>query len=225
MVAARTDPISSYPIPKPSGGTRLMATLSGRDAGTWHQLGGRVALRLEQRLGPGTLANRALIGRSGWRLPPVGSVLRSARRLASVLARASAVVVMTDVAACYPSIRSPVLARSLSRIGVDPSDAHAAADMLDGWGSEGYPGLPIGPEASAVMANAVLLRVDEALGGAPVLRWVDDYLIGAPSEPEAVRLLDRLDVALERVGMRRSDAKTSCAQRGGAFRWLGGSMT
>jgi hypothetical protein len=185
-----------------------MAVLSERDAKTWHTLAGRVAAVLELRLDRRVLANRARTMGQDWRPEPLGAAFRRARRLRGVLLRAGPVLLRTDVAAFYPSVTPEVLARSLRRFGVDPDDAHLAATMLEGWGSDGYPGLPIGPPGSAILANSVLGRVDLALRPFPWLRWVDDYLIAARSEGHASRLLDRIDESLGRLGLARAPGKT-----------------
>ncbi|MGH2547284.1 MAG: RNA-directed DNA polymerase, partial [Actinomycetota bacterium] len=99
----------------------------------------------------------------------------------------------------------------------------AAADMLDGWGSEGSPGLPVGPAGSAVMANAVLASADAGLSPHPFLRWVDDYLVGVTSERAAVEVLDRLHEALDRLGLRLARSKTALLEAGPTVRWLGTS--
>ncbi len=55
-------------------------------------------------------------------------------------------------------------------------------------------GIPIGPNASRVLAEAVLIDVDAGLlsDGADFIRWVDDYTIFCKSEVKAQRLLFRL---------------------------------
>jgi hypothetical protein len=92
---------------------------------------------------------------------------------------------------------------------------------VEGWGGEGYAGLPIGPPGSAVLANAVLAPVDRALADVPYLRWVDDYLIGAESERTAVEILERIDDQLERLDLQRSAAKTSVFVGGQELTWPG----
>jgi hypothetical protein len=139
------------------------------------------------------------------------------------LARAP-VLVRTDVAAFYSSIRPGVAAGALQRVGAGHPDAFLAATMLDAWGSDGWSGLPVGPPGSAVVANAVLQPVDEALGGFAFLRWVDDYLIGVPTDRAAVEVLDRLDEALARLGLVRSSSKTAVEAPGGAS-WLRRSLS
>jgi Reverse transcriptase (RNA-dependent DNA polymerase) len=209
-VPVRTDPIATYRIPKRRG-TRRMAVLSERDARRWHDLAGRVAMALEPRLPGSVLANRV----------PLGAALRVAATASTHLARRARVLVRTDVASFYPSVRPAVLAEAVAAAGADPEDARLAAGMLDGWWSEGYPGLPIGPPGSAVLANAVLHPVDGALDGRPFLRWVDDYLIGCPNERDAARVLEGIDEALDRLSLRRAPGKTFLEEPRLPFRWLG----
>ena len=197
-----------------------MGVLAPRDEAAWHRLGGRVASVLEQRLQPGVLANRSMGSATAWRLAPLGSSIRLANRAAARMAGRSPLLLRTDVASFYGSVTSSVLAESLRSSGADPADARMAADMLEEWGSEGYEGLPIGPPASAVMANAVLRPVDEVFTPMPFLRWVDDYLIAAADEKVAKKTLERLDRALAGIGLTRSGPKTRMAN-GSSDPWLG----
>lgn len=195
-----------------------MATLSDRDAHAWHALAEHVSGTLHPRLGRGVLANRTV---SEARIPRgLGPSLDRARAASTSIAIRSEVVIRTDVRAFYPSVTPAVTFRMLKVVDVDPEVAAAAADMLDGWGSEGYGGLPIGPPGSAVMANAVLHDVDGALEPFPYVRWVDDYLIGLRRSRDVPEALDRLDSALERVGLERSVPKTSVLA-GSELRWPG----
>jgi hypothetical protein len=123
----------------------------------------------------------------------------------------------------YPSVSPAVLFSALSRLGVRRDVAGTAADLLEGWGSEGTPGLPIGPAGSAVLANAVLASADAAIGSHPFLRWVDDYLVGVRSEAVAAEVLDRLQVTLDRLGLRLAPSKTVVLEAGAGLRWLGTS--
>jgi hypothetical protein len=193
-----------------------MAELSDRDGQSWHHLAGRIAVVLEPRLDRRVLANRSVTPGPGWGLEPVGASLRRARGLAASMSRSTPTLLRTDVAAFYASVTPLALAGALRGCGVDPVEAHLAADMLEGWGSEGYSGLPIGPPGSAILANAVLASVDAALGKFPYLRWVDDYLIGAGRRVR--ECLERLDEALDRVGLVRSAPKTVVDQK---VAWLG----
>jgi hypothetical protein len=148
------------------------------------------------------------------------SQLRNARRAAAALARGSRAVVRTDVRAFYPSVTPSVAFRALVALNVETPVASRAAEMLEGWGSEGYAGLPIGPPGSAVIANAILAPVDAALKS-PYLRWVDDYLVGVERERGVPAVLDRLDSALEDVGLERSVPKTAIMPGGIVLPWPG----
>ena len=197
-----------------------MARLSDRDDLRWHALGGRVAAAIERSVSPRALANRVAGGGRGWMLEPVGPALRRAQRAAAGWGRT--ILVRTDVAAFYPSVRPGIVFRALRAAGAERADASEAAELLDGWGSDGYDGLPIGPPASAVVANAVLHPVDRALQGETYLRWVDDYLVAVRSAQDAERVLDRLDEALGRTGLLRSEPKTAVGDRLPA--WAGGHL-
>jgi hypothetical protein len=189
-----------------------MAVLSSRDAEAWHRLGIRVAPVIQRALDQRVLANRSRA--------PIAVQLAEANRLGASLMDRSPVLLRTDVASFYPSVTPPVLAWSLRSAGVDPADANLAADMLEGWGSEGYPGLPIGPPASGVLANTILRPADLAVEERPFLRWVDDYLIAAENEDEGIETLERLDQALAIVGLERSRPKTRLVS-GSPDPWLG----
>ena len=152
---------------------------------------------------------------------PVGPTLRRARAAARSLGTGSAALLRTDVRSFYASVTPPVAFRSLTEMDVDPRVASRAADMLDGWGSEGYAGLPIGPRGSAVIANAVLAPLDAELERYRFLRWVDDYLIAAPTERDVPRLLERIDESLARVGLERSGPKTEVLSGGTGVVWPG----
>lgn len=205
MPAISLDPITPYEVPKAGGGVRRMARLSSRDAGAWDRLAHRVAPAVERTLGQEVAANRM----GGRHLEPVGRSFDRARRLTARAASGAGAVLRTDVADFYPSIRPGTLRSTLDDAGAESSDAQTAAVMLEGWGSKGYAGLPIGPYGSGILANAVLRQVDEVLSGLSFVRWVDDYLIGLPSEAKAAEILERMDAALARLGLRRSVPKTA----------------
>ena len=114
------------------------------------------------------------------------------------------------MARCYPSIERDVVARALMDMGAAPAQVHTIAHLLARWGDEGVRGLPVGPAASALLANAVLHAVDEGLRAAGVrhLRWVDDVVAFAPDRATASRAFDAYRRALDRVGLRPNEAKT-----------------
>jgi hypothetical protein len=82
--------------------------------------------------------------------------------------------------------------------------------FLRGLTRYGLLGLPVGPDGSAVLANAVLVRVDLALRAAGVdhLRWVDDVVAVATGPEHASRILSLVDEALAGLRLERNEAKT-----------------
>jgi len=206
------DAIQTRPLHRSGKPPRLLATLSERDAAGWRQIAARTEAAVGPRLGPGVLG-----GAGGDRL---GAALSWAREASARLSSAEAVLA-TDVRDFFPSVTSAGLHRGLAAAGVDPADARAAAVMLEGWENRGHRGLPIGPAASATLANALLAPVDAAVGGRRFLRWVDDYLVGVRDEADASRITDRIDEALAELGLARSEPKTRFLTRGWAGPWPG----
>jgi hypothetical protein len=74
----------------------------------------------------------------------------------------------------------------------------------------GIRGLPVGPEPSGVLANAVLRHADRALDAERVeqIRWVDDVVISASAPADARDALDVLRGALGEIGLRLNEGKT-----------------
>ncbi len=200
-------------VVRPDGGRRRLTALGPADAATYRMLVERVAPAVERSLGPAVVANRVVpprrslhgrrledrwledwrVARGRWRraLAPPGRGLR----------------LHLDVADCYGSIRPEVVAETLVLLGSEPDRRlirllHELTDHA--------PGLPVGPEASAVLANAVLGRLDVAIAdaGVPYVRWVDDLVIAVRSRRHATRMLDEARRGLSSLGLRVQDAKT-----------------
>jgi hypothetical protein len=172
-----------------------------------------VAPAIEAALSPAVSANRVLV--SGVR-PPVLRLApwraeRSAfvRRL-SALAATGTCLALADVRDCYGSIRAGVVERALRRLGCRRNEAAAVAGFLQGVSALGVRGLPVGPDPSAVLANAVLAKVDSALesAGARHLRWVDDVVVAVDHPEAARRVVATVADALGPLGLSLNDAKT-----------------
>jgi hypothetical protein len=178
---------------------------------------------IETALPEGVLANRVAA------VDPDGSgfVLRSwhaerrlyVRRVRALATRADAVLV-TDVRRCYASIRIDVVERAVTSAGVERSTVDAIASLLRRFDRLGIEGLPVGPEPSAVLANAVLAAVDERLISERFehVRWVDDVIVALRQPRDAARAIAVIDDALRSVGLRRHVAKTRVVAPGAAER-------
>jgi hypothetical protein len=127
------------------------------------------------------------------------------------------VVAVTDIADFFPRLYHHPLENIILSVGEGPeSRVTDVARVLVGkflfhvGGGVSY-GLPIGPYASSVLAEAALIDVDAALvdRGIRFVRWFDDYTIFAADESEAQRAIAFLGEWLHRHhGLTLSTAKT-----------------
>src|SRR5437588_3195884 len=202
-------------VPKPGGGHRLLTLLDRADESRYGTLVERVAGFVERSLGPQVLANRVVEGTT---LAPWRPAWRRLLRRRAALAARGRVVVHVDVRRCYPSITSGSVAGALGELGASQEDVRSVVAVLDRFQEEGVPGLPVGPDPSAVLANAVLASVDRALErvGLPHVRWVDDVWAVARDQDDARRALDRLRLVLRRIGLEVNEDKTEIIESGDA---------
>ena len=185
---------------------RWLARLDPADLARYEAAAGPLVGRIERSLGPEVLAARARRRRLGWRVAdwrPARRAWRRAARAAIAGARPGTIFATADVRECYGSI-SPDTLRAL----LGP-DAGRVARLLEVFGDAGVRGLPIGPEPSAFLANAVLVRLDETLRRAGVdhVRWVDDLIAWGDAD-DVRRALDRLAASARTLGLALHDRKT-----------------
>jgi len=206
---SRNDPAGPRfePVPKPSGGLRWITRLDPAGDADYRETVRPLAGRIERALGPEVLAIRTRPAHGGWRLASWGparaawrATLRSALREA---ARGTAFAV-ADVHDCYGSISPETIASLLG-----PGAAHAVEFLRRLQDHHGVRGLPIGPDPSAVLANAVLSEMDRAVRstGARHVRWVDDVVLWG-SRGDVDRALLALDVVATRMGLALHQGKT-----------------
>lgn len=166
---------------------------------------------VEEALSGRVMANRVL---SSCPEPPALTLRpwRLERRLFAraldTFASAHDAVAIADVATCYASIRPHLAHAALERIGAPQGPA--VERFLAYLAREGVRGLPVGPDPSAVFANAVLAHADRALEaeGIAHLRWVDDFVIGGDGPGSVAHGLDVLRDALARLGLCANEGKT-----------------
>jgi hypothetical protein len=173
-----------------------------------------IAADVEGSLTPVVSANRLV----GWSVDPPRLLFRPWRderaafnaRLAR-FATGSGCVVFADVRACYRSISPEAIGWALRAAGCDPFESARVVSFLHRLEANGIVGLPVGPEPSPVLANAVLAAaVDRSLAafGTAHLRWVDDVVAVAAGPVEAERVLAIVRAALEAVGLELNERKT-----------------
>ncbi|HEX4941724.1 MAG TPA: RNA-directed DNA polymerase, partial [Actinomycetota bacterium] len=161
--------------------------------------------RIERSLGPEVVAVRARRDHAGWTLAPwraARATWRASIRRA-ILEAPEATFAVADVRDCYASISLETITALLG-----PEGAQAVA-LLHGFRERGVQGLPVGPEPSAVLANAALSRLDRAIRNAGVrhLRWVDDVILWGSAE-EVRTAMVAMRTAGEAIGLELHRDKT-----------------
>ena len=193
-------------IPKPDGGLRWLTRLDPAGDAEYRDAVRPLAGRIERALGPEVLAIRSRSVPGGLRLgawgPARAAWRRTLRRIIGEATRGTTFAV-ADVYDCYGSISPETIAALLG-----PEAAPAVA-FLRRAHEQGVRGLPIGPDPSAILANAVLAELDGAIRGAGArhLRWVDDVLLWG-SLDDVRRALGALDDAVARMGLALHPGKT-----------------
>ena len=212
MLEPRTSGIRLVAVAKP-GGVRWLTRLAPARANAYAQAVLPVVAPIELALRPNVLANRVVgvatdpptIRLEAWR-----AARARFRRDAAVLGARSEAILLADVRACYANIGPRSVRSALERLGCAPACASRVVETIQAFQDDGVPGLPIGPEPSAVLANAVLAHVDERLrvAGYRHLRWVDDVFVFAWGRTSIDRALEVLEEALADLGLGLAERKT-----------------
>jgi Reverse transcriptase (RNA-dependent DNA polymerase) len=195
-----------FPIPKPRGGTRWLTELDPAGDADLRRAVRPLAGRIERSLGSEVLAIRAARRGEDWSLAPwVGARAAWRRRVRRAIRMATpgTTFAIADILDCYASISPDTIGALLG------SEAAHAVALLRRFHEHGVRGLPVGPEPSAILANAVLARIDDAIRahGIPHLRWVDDIVLRGPSH-DVRTAMSALDAAATAVGLQLHPRKT-----------------
>jgi len=194
-------------------GTRVLTVLEPGAASSYEAAVAALVPYIERSLLASVVANRAMLINSvppSFRLEPWRAARDRFAREARRLAAGAGALLVADVRSCYPSIGVEVVYRRLRSLGCPPESASALRCLLESFRFVGVSGLPIGPEPSAVLANAVLSEADEALAavGAAHLRWVDDFFVFTRNARVAEAALRALRRSLSRTGLELAEDKT-----------------
>jgi len=185
---------------------RWLTRLEPAELARYEAAVGPLVGRIERTLGTEVFSIRARRSGHGWGVAPWRPARRAWRRaLRSAItgAKPGTIFARADVRDCYGSI-SPSVIRGL----LGP-DADGLDRVLGAFRDLGDCGLPVGPEPSAFVANAILARLDGTLRHAGVqhVRWVDD-MIAWGDVGDVARAMDRLAASAEALGLALHDRKT-----------------
>jgi Reverse transcriptase (RNA-dependent DNA polymerase) len=221
-------PIRIDPVLKPGGGVRHLVRLGPADARRYVAAVRPVLPIVERARGPWAMANRGRVTPDGLDLEDWRAARGRFRAAARSNLDGAASVFLGDVEDCYGSIGSSTVMSALRRLGIDGADAGRVGDILADMERRGVRGLPVGPDASAILGDAVLLLVDHAFAreGLTFLRWVDDVAVFAPDQDVAMHAHDVFRRTLAHLGLRVNEAKTMVVGPDGArARLLGSSIS
>jgi len=193
-------------IRKRDGGVRWLTRLDPAGETGYREAVRPLAGRIQRALGPEVFALRTRPASGGWRLEPwepARAAWREAVRRIAREAPPGTAFAVADVRDCYGSISPETIAGLLGH-----EAAHAVA-FLRRLHDLGVRGLPVGPEPSAILANAVLSELDRAIRGTGVehLRWVDDLMLWG-SRTDLVRAMSALADIADRMGLMLHPTKT-----------------
>jgi hypothetical protein len=206
------EPVRLVPERKP-GGVRWLAHLDPATAATYAAAVAPLVPAIEATLPTHVVANRVAEIRSrppSIRLEAWASARVRFRALVAELAAEAGGALVADVHDFYGSVAPSVLGEALSGLGCELTAIRRAVESVRRLSAYGVRGLPIGPEPSAVLANAVLSSLDASLASAgfPHVRWVDDVLVFAQDAAGARAALRVLTRSLARLRLRPATHKT-----------------
>jgi hypothetical protein len=213
-------PLQRVPVLK-AGGSRVrwLDVVDPHEEALYRAATARIVRTVEAGLGHQVVANRVANPSPALRLEPWRPARRRFRAAAAHLTGGEGVVVLADVRDCYASIQPHVVERSLVTLRCDRPAIAVLLEILGRFCDGGVRGLPVGPEPSAVLANAVLAGVDRVMAeeGCRHLRWVDDFVVAAPDRGAATRLLERLRAALAELGLEIAPEKSGIEEGPGVL--------
>jgi len=196
-----------------AGGVRWMVRLDPGAAEAYASCVAPLVPFIEPALSPAVVANRVVavsvdppeIVLEAWR----GARERFRRTVRNLATRAGAAV-MADIRDCYGAIGPRAVRSTLERLGCPTQEVVALLGTLGSFAAAGVRGLPVGPEPSAVLANAVLALVDEriAAAGWPHVRWVDDVVVFVADASDAPSALATVEEAARELGLDLAAQKT-----------------
>ena len=161
------------------------------------------------RYRPALMAGKLFDGRFNY-----VSFLKEARRRRGV----TDVMASCDIAGFFDSVSPSCVGSALAYADVPPDTAHLIVSLLELWKPQGSKGLPVGPYASKILAEAVLCKVDASLRaeGVQFVRYVDDFRLIAPDRETAERQVHILDDVLAEGGFTLNAEKTEFTEPRGA---------
>jgi len=203
----------TFPLPKTGKSeSRKMAWLHPYDDLYLRIAVGRVALAVEAALGPDVFSYRLADDPPAWSVRDARVAFRLRRERARELfseAGCNAIAV-ADIRNYYPSVEPEVVMDALRRAGSPRGAVTLIGDLLRDLEAMGAPeGLPIGPEASGLLGNIVLLRLGKAISSRVRghIRYTDDSWMFLGAETEWPLVLEVYATSVSDLGLEVNSSK------------------
>jgi hypothetical protein len=182
-------------VPKPGGGFRVATQLDPLDAIVYAALAYELGPIIEQSRIP---ADRAIACSYRVELDPGGRLFRRESGWQEYHDRSTTLaadggyshILLADIADFYNQLYSHRVESALEIANVPVLRANNVEKFLLQLTAKQSRGLPVGPAASILLAEASLIDVDNFLlrQGVPFVRFVDDFRIFCRSRREAIRI-------------------------------------
>jgi Reverse transcriptase (RNA-dependent DNA polymerase) len=119
-------------------------------------------------------------------------------------------MVHCDISQFYPSLSPAIVDDSLQYCKTPGKITERIRELLDFWSHERAAGLPIGSNASRILAEAALIPIDNALRAERInfVRFVDDFCLFADDQATAERALHALQEILTSQKLHLNQEKT-----------------
>ncbi len=210
----------TFPLPKTGKDeVRKMAWLNPYDDLYFRIIVGRVARAVEAALGPDVFSYRLADDPPAWSVRDVRVAFRLRReRAQELLAEAGCnAIAVADLRHYYPSVEPEVVMNALYQANAPRGAVTLIGELLRDLEPMGTPrGLPIGPEASGVLGNIVLLELDKAISCRVRghIRYTDDSWLFLRAETEWPDVHEVYATSVSDLGLEVNTSKVAVYPKG-----------
>ena len=205
----------AFPLPKPGKDeVRRMAWLNPYDEIFLRIIVGRVSSSIDAALGPDVFSYRLVDPPPGWSVQDVREAFRLRRERGKRLLADECCIALavTDLRHYYPSITPEVVMEALRKAESSSAAISAIGGFLRELVAVGAPaGLPVGPEASGLLGNIVLLTVDEAVSERihGHIRYMDDSWMFLRAGSEWPEVYEAYTASASTIGLEANTSKVA----------------
>lgn len=205
------DPVEMVEVPKGEFLSRAGTLLTLEDRVAYQALCGSFGERIDDKLSDHVFSSRLnKTGNGDYFKSGVGQWRAFEEHVAAQHVAAGPWIVETDLVSYFETISHQLLFEDLTSLGVPTEVTRPLRDLLREWRRTSRHGIPIGMDASRLLGNFFMARIDDVMlaDGYSYWRFMDDIRILAPTEREALGALRRLEVLCRNRGLIISGAKT-----------------